>query len=95
MSERHKHIGSDFDDFSKENGLLEDVESVAIKRVIAYEIEKAMKSLHLTRTMMAKRMHTSRSALERLFDPENESLTLNTLNRAATVLGRKLKVELV
>ena len=95
MSEKHKHVGSDFDDFLKEDGLLEEVEAVAIKRVIAFEIEKAMKHLHLTKTMMAKRMHTSRSAVERLFDPENESLTLNTLNRAATVLGRKLRVELV
>jgi DNA-binding Xre family transcriptional regulator len=54
-----------------------------------------MKHRHFTKTMMAKRMHTSRSALDRLFDPENESVTLVTLNKAASALGRKLKVELV
>lgn len=88
-------IGSNFDDFLKEEGVLEQTEAVAIKRVIAFQIEEIMHCKNITKTMMAKRMHTSRSALERLFDPENESATLLTLNKAAAVLGKKLKVELV
>jgi predicted XRE-type DNA-binding protein len=95
MNTKLRHIGSDFDDFLKDEGILEETEAVAIKRVITYQIEKAMKHRHFTKTMMAKRMHTSRSALDRLFDPENESVTLVTLNKAASALGRKLKVELV
>ena len=95
MNLKQKHIGFSFDDFLKEEGILEKTEAVAIKRTITYQIENAMKRRHLTKTMMAKRMHTSRSAVERLFDPTNESVTLVTLNKAASALGRKLKVELV
>ena len=91
----NKHIGSDFDDFLKEEGILELTEAAAIKKVLAYQLQEAMKHLHLTKTTLAKKMHTSRSALERLFDPENESVTLITLNKAAIALGKKLKVELV
>jgi antitoxin HicB len=95
MVEKNKYIGSDFDDFLKEEGILERTETVAIKRVIAYQLQNAMHRKHLTKTIMAKRMQTSRSAIERLFDPNNESITLVTLNRAASVLGKRLKVELV
>jgi predicted XRE-type DNA-binding protein len=95
MKKSNKHIGSKFDDFLKENNLLEQAEAVAIKRVIAFQLSKTMKIKGLTKTLMVKRMHTSRSSIERLFDPENESVTLLTLNKAATTLGRKLKVELV
>jgi antitoxin HicB len=95
MNTRQKHIGSDFDDFLKEEGILEQTEVVAIKRVITHQIQKAMQHRHFTKTMMARRMHTSRSAVERLFDPGNESITLMTLNKAASALGKKLKVELV
>lgn len=95
MNNGNKHIGSKFDDFLKEENLLEQAEAVAIKRVIAFQLSKAMKKKGFSKTLMAKRMHTSRSSIERLFDPENESVTLLTLNKAATTLGRKLKVELV
>ncbi|MFH0922338.1 MAG: Fis family transcriptional regulator [Fibrobacterota bacterium] len=95
MNTKNKHIGSRFDDFLSKEGILEETEASAIKRVVAYQIEKAMKGRHLTKTQMAIRMRTSRSALDRLFDPENESVTLLTLNRAAVAVGRKLKVELV
>jgi antitoxin HicB len=90
-----KNLGSHFDDFLKQEGLLEETEAVAIKRVIAFQLEKTMKHHHLTKTMMAKKMNTSRSALDRLFDPGNDSVTLVTLNKAASALGRRLKVELV
>jgi antitoxin HicB len=95
MKKKNRHIGSDFDDFLAEEGILEVVEAVAIKRVIAHQIEETMKSLHMTKSMVAKKMQTSRSALDRLFDPDNESVTLNTLNKVASVLGKRLKVELI
>ena len=89
-----KHMGSKFDDFLEEENLLEQVQAVAIKRVIAYQIVEEMKRNKLTKTEMANRMKTSRAALERLLDPDNTSITLITLERAASVLGKKLKVEL-
>ena len=89
-----KHVGSDFDDFLKEEGIYEQVQAVAIKRVIAYQIAEEMKKKNLTKTEMASRMKTSRAALERLLDPENASITLITLERAASALGKKLKIQL-
>jgi DNA-binding Xre family transcriptional regulator len=89
-----KHIGSKFDDFLKEENLFEQVQATAIKRVIAYQIAEEMKRNKLTKTEMASRMKTSRAALERLLDPNNASITLITLERAASALGKKLKVEL-
>lgn len=89
-----KHIGSGFDDFLREEGLLAQVEAVAIKRVLAYQIAQAMKEQGLTKVVLAKKMGTSRAQLDRLLDPENPSVTLQTLGRAAHVLGKKLMVEL-
>jgi len=89
-----KHIGSKFDDFLREEKLLEQVQAAAIKRVVAFQIEQEMMSKKLTKTEMASRMRTSRAALERLLDPDNASITLFTLERAASALGKKLKVEL-
>ncbi len=89
-----KHVGSDFDDFLKEDGIYEQVQAVAIKRVIAYQIAEEMKKKKLSKTQMASRMKTSRAALERLLDPENASITLFTLERAASALGKKLSVQL-
>ena len=89
-----KHIGSNFDDFLKEDGIYEQVQAVAIKRVIAYQIAEEMKKKKLSKTQMASRMKTSRAALERLLDPENASITLFTLERAASALGKKLSVQL-
>jgi predicted XRE-type DNA-binding protein len=95
MKNTEKHVGSNFDEFLKDEGILEQTEAVAIKRVIAFQLQEAMRHIHLTKTVMAKKMHTSRSAVERLFDPGNNSVTLGTLNRAAAAVGKKLKVELV
>lgn len=89
-----KHLGSNFDDFLKEQRLLEAAEAVAVKRVIALQIEREMKRRRLTKSAMANRMNTSRAALERLLDPANPSVTLSTLERAAVALGKKLVVEL-
>jgi len=89
-----KHIRSNFDDFLKEEKIYEQVQATAIKRVIAYQIAEEMKKKNLTKTEMASRMKTSRAALERLLDPENASITLITLERAASALGKKLKIQL-
>ncbi|MCX5855465.1 MAG: Fis family transcriptional regulator [Deltaproteobacteria bacterium] len=89
-----QHIGSNFDDFLKEEGMLAHAEAVAIKRVIAYQLEVEMKRANVTKMEMAKKMRTSRSSLDRLLDPENASVSLLTLERAAVVLGRKLRIEL-
>ncbi len=90
-----KHIGSSFDDFLEEEGLLEECTESATKKVLSWKIKQEMEKKKLTKTAMAKKMKTSRSALDRLLDPENESVTLQTMKKAASVLGRKLKLELV
>ena len=89
-----KHIGSNFDEFLRDEQLLDDVEATAIKRVIAFQIVQGMKRRKLTKMEIASRMKTSRAALERLLDPTNPSVTLSTLERAASALGKKLRVEL-
>ena len=91
---KRKKIGSNFDDFLGEEKLLEQAQAVAIKRVIAYQIAEEMKIRKLSKTEMADKMRTSRAALERLLDPANSSVTLSTLERAASALGKKLRVEL-
>lgn len=89
-----KHIGSDFDSFLEENGLLQEVDQAAVKRVLAFQIRELMKENNLTKTDMANRLQTSRAALNRLLDPENESVTLQTMNRAARVLGKQLHLSI-
>jgi predicted XRE-type DNA-binding protein len=91
---KKEHLGSELDDFLREEHLLEGSEAVAAKRVIAFQIADEMKQRRLTKSEMASRMKTSRPALERLLDPSNSSVTLSTLERAASALGKKLKVEL-
>ncbi len=90
-----KHLGSDFDEFLTEEGLLEEAEATAVKRVLAYQINQLMETQHLSKTEMARRMKTSRAALERLLDPDNKSVTLQTMDRAARSLGKRLRVTLV
>ncbi len=89
-----KNIGSDFDDFLKKGDLLDEIQESAIKRVLAYQIEQAMKEQKITKTDMAKKMKTSRCALDRLLDPSNEAVTLLTMKKAANAVGRTLKIEL-
>lgn len=88
----NKHIGSDFDDFLRQEGIIEEVETAAIKKVIAYELQLEMEKHNITLTEMAKRLRTSRTAVRRLLDPNNLSLTLLTLNRLAHALGKKLEI---
>ncbi len=88
-------IGSSFDDYLKDDGLYEEVTARAIKRVIARQLDALMRENHLTKSALARRMRTSRAQLDRLLDPDNESVTLATLTRAAHAVGRTLRMELV
>jgi DNA-binding Xre family transcriptional regulator len=88
-------IGSSFDNFLKEEGIYNEVTVRAIKRVIARQLDALMQDEGLTKSALAKRMNTSRAQLDRLLDPDNESVTLATLTRAAQAVGRHLKMELV
>jgi antitoxin HicB len=88
------HIGSSFDDFLKEEGLYEEATTRAVKRVIAWQIAQAMAEQHISKTEMARRMQTSRAQLERLLDPDNDKVQLDTMQRAAAAVGRKLRLEL-
>ena len=89
-----RNIGSDFDEFLNEEGLLEDVTAVAVKRYIAFQLAAKMDETNLSKAEMARRMETSRSALDRLLDPDNSSVTLQTLQSAVQALGGRLKIEL-
>jgi antitoxin HicB len=88
-------IGSSFDDFLKQEGIYEEVTARAIKRVIAGQLDALMADQGITKSELAKRMKTSRAQLDRLLDPDNESVTLGTLTRAAQAVGRHLKMDLV
>jgi antitoxin HicB len=89
------HSGSTFDSFLEEEGILEEVDAAAIKRVIAWQLSQAMKERRLTKKAMAERIGTSRSQLDRLLDPENNSVHLQTIARAARALGKRLRIEMV
>ncbi len=92
---KRKNVGTSFDSWLDEEGILQEVTAGAIKRVLARQVQAAMAQEGLTKTAMARRMQTSRSALNRLLDAENESVTLATLQKAATAIGRQVRVELV
>jgi predicted XRE-type DNA-binding protein len=92
---KNPHIGESFDSFLKEEGIYESVKTTAIKRVLAMQLEEAMKQQSLTKVEMARRMRTSRVQLDRLLDPDNDSVTLATLRRAAAIVGREVRLELV
>jgi predicted XRE-type DNA-binding protein len=87
-------IGSNFNDFLEEEGILCEAEAAAMKKVIAFQIEQAMKERHISKSEMAKRMHTSRAAIERLVDPGSTSVTFKTVAKAAAVLGMRFKITL-
>lgn len=95
MTKRNKHIGGLFEDWLKEEGIHESVQTASVKRVLAWQLEQAMMNLNLTKTEMARRMDTSRPQLDRLLDPDNNSVTLDTLTKAAHALGRQLRIDLI
>ena len=90
-----KNIGSSLEDVLQEEGRLEEARQIAAKRVLAWQLQQAMESQHLNKVEMAKRMQTSRSQLDRLLDPNDDKVQLDTLNRAAAIVGKHLKVELI
>lgn len=92
---KNPHTGSSFDDFLKEDGIYEEVTATAIKRVLARQIQHEMEVNALTKTAMAKRMNTSRSQLNRLLDPENTGVSLATIQHAAVVIGKRIRLDLV
>ena len=89
-----RHIGSNFDDFLVQEGLLADCEAGALKRVVAWQLSQEMKRLRISRTALAGRMKTTRPAIDRLFADNDSAVSLQLLERAALALGRKLKIEL-
>ena len=89
------HAGGYFDDFLHEQGIFTEINAQAVKKVISWQIAEEMKRQGLSKVMMAKRMGTSRSSLERLLDPANNALALSTLTRAASALGKEVQVNLV
>lgn len=88
----NEYIGSDFDDFLAEEGILQEVEAAAIKKVIAYLVKQAMDEAQITKAEMARRMGTSRVQLDRLLNPDNTSVTLGTLVKASNAVGKKLSI---
>jgi len=95
MNQADNPIGTSLDEFLTDEGLLESSQSVAIKRVLSWQITQFMKRHSVSKAAMAARMNTSRSALDRLLDPNNESVTLKTLQNAARAIGAQLEVKLV
>jgi DNA-binding Xre family transcriptional regulator len=89
------HSGSTFDSFLEEEGIREEVDAIAIKRVIAWQLSEAMKAGGVSKKKMAERIGTSRSQLDRLLDPENSSVHLQTIARAARAVGKRLRIEMV
>jgi DNA-binding Xre family transcriptional regulator len=92
---KEEHLGSNLDDFLEEEGILAEAEAVAVKRVLAFQLTQLMAEQKVSKSEMARRMNTSRTAVERLLNPESEAATLSTLEKAASALGKRLRVELV
>ena len=90
----NKHAGSSFDNFLEEQGILDECAAVAAKRVLAWQLQREMDKAHISKTEMAKKMDTSRASLNRLLDPENVSVNLQTMERAARALGKRLTIQL-
>lgn len=89
-----KHIGSSFEDFLKEEGIFEETTTQAVKRVLAWQISETMKKKGISKIEMAKRMHTSRSQLDRFLDPDNDKVLLETVQRAASAVGKRVSMSL-
>ena len=91
---KRKHIGSDFEDFLAEEGLLEECRATAVKFMVAQALEKAMRQKKLSKSEMARRLKTSRAGVDRLLDPDNTSITLHTLAKVATILDKRIEFAL-
>ncbi|PWU07639.1 MAG: Fis family transcriptional regulator [Verrucomicrobia bacterium] len=91
---KNKHTGSNFHDFLKEEGMIEEVQAMATKKILIMELLEAMEEMQINKSQMAKEMHTSRSVVNNLLDDKNATLKLITLQKAANILGRKLVIKL-
>ncbi len=92
---KEKNIGSTLESFLKEENIYEESQAIAIKRVISWQLQETMKKQNISKSEMARRMKTSRAYLDRLLDPENDKIQLNTLYKAAAAVGKELHIELV
>jgi hypothetical protein len=92
---KKNNIGSSLDSLLREEGIYEEVTATAIKRVLARQVEAAMQEKQFTKAEMARKMHTSRAALDRLLDPDYDAVTLSTLRKAAVAVVREIRIELV
>ena len=95
MTAKKGPVGSSFEEYLAEQGTLEETTAVAVKRVLAWQLEQAMEKKQLSKSQMAKAMKTSRSQLDRILDPDNERIRLDTLAAAARAVGRQLRIELI
>jgi antitoxin HicB len=93
-AEKNPHRGSSLGDFLEQEGIAEQATAIAVKRVIAWQLQRAMDEHHITKTDMAARMKTSRRQLSRVLNPDDNNVTLETLQRAANAVGRNLRLEL-
>jgi len=91
---RKKHMGSSIDDFLKEEGIFEEAQAQAVKEVVAWQLDEAMKKRKISKNRMARLLKTSRTQVDRLLDPKND-ITLSSLQRAAAIVGRRVMIELV
>ena len=94
MAKSNPHSGSSFDDFLKEEGIFDEVQARALKRALAEQLEEGMLAARLTKVQMAEKMATSRSQLDRVLDPDNVSIQLDTLMRAARAVGRTVEIRI-
>jgi antitoxin HicB len=90
----NKYSGSDFDDFLREEGVLDEVTARAHKRLLALQLKEAMEASKISKVQLAEKLETSRSQIDRLLDPDNTAVTLDSLERLAAAVGRKLRIEL-
>lgn len=90
----NKHVGSNFEDFLRDEGRLEEATALALKRVLAWELRKSMEKANVSQAEMARRMHTSRAVIRRLLDEDDPSVTLTTMSKAASALGKNLQLKL-
>lgn len=95
ISQNNPHRGSSFDSFLQDEGIYDEVNARAVKKVLAWQLAEALEKENLSKTELASRMRTSRAAVNRLLDPQNPSLNLHTMEKAARALGKKLSIQLV
>lgn len=97
MTRKHKqrnHLGSSIDDFLREEGVFEETQAQAIKEVVAWQLDKAMKKRKISKNRMARLLKTSRTQVDRLLNPKRD-ITLSSLQRAAAIVGRRVMIELI